>query len=330
MARKITDLDKRGDLILRFSTPYTKDLRICSRTLARASVIFEKMLFGPFKESQKEGEEWIVELPEDNLLPMTTVLAIAHGCHRIVPTHVTIPELFEILVLSNKYSMTYLFRPYLRRWIPRTKDVKFGDDTLMFAWITREIGAKELFEGAILELARYRANDGKIGFCIGNKDEDRDSVYNAQIRFSGILDIIAVTQMALLKGVLEPVREAARQALSSQVCNKYSSRNHKAKECADLLLGSLIRECKSIGIDPGITCLTDELASYPHSVNKVYWTVNLMRLHTLPGHDECSMRAAAMRTDTLRAFTDDTVKMSPSQQEYFQKQAEISGWYETH
>ncbi|KAK1976358.1 hypothetical protein LZ30DRAFT_826316 [Colletotrichum cereale] len=337
MASNPTELDKRGDLVLRLSArdadsdpePPSKDLRVCSRTMARASVVFEKMLFGPFKESQKKGEDWVVELPKDNIQSMTVILAIAHGCRSIVPDHVTIPELFELLVVGDKYSMAHLLHPYLRRWVPKTKNVVLDDDTLMLAWIAREVGAKKLFETAIIEIAKHCHNGGEAGSLV--RDNDRRSVFNsanAHIRAAGILDVVAVTHMDVLKGVLKPLREVTSQTLDGRGCKAYSSQNDEVQICANSILGSLIRSCNLLGIDPGVTCLTDALSTYPHSAYQVCWVIQVMRCDNIPYHDDCDPMRDIQR-DTRRAFSDAAVTMSPSEQEHFRKQAEISGWDET-
>ncbi|KAK2024073.1 hypothetical protein LX32DRAFT_706265 [Colletotrichum zoysiae] len=319
----IVELDKRGDLILRFGA--TNDLRVCSRTVARSSVVFEKMLFGPFKESKKEDKEWIVELPDDDILPMSIILAMAHGCHKIVPSHVPIPELFGLLVLGDKYGMTHLFCHYLHRWLPAANDVEFGDDTVMIAWIARAIGAKELFEKAIIEIAKHCHSESEVGPFTGDKDIDLNFHYH--IMASEIMDVVAETRTSLLKAVLKPLREGLAQALDVRACKIYNHRETIA--CSNSLLGSLMRGCKSADIDLGVTCLTDSTPAYPNSVNNLCWAVQLMRCDNTLGHDVCNPMGA-IRTETMRAFGNPTVVMSLSQQEYLEKQAAISGWYEAH
>ncbi|KAK1995870.1 hypothetical protein LX36DRAFT_724240 [Colletotrichum falcatum] len=327
MDSKMTEIDQRGDLILRLGAPKTNDLRVCSRAIACASTVFDKALFGSSEECQKQAGEWIVELHEDNVALMIVLLAIAHGCERIIPTRVTVPELFELLVIGERYKMRRLFRPYLRRWIPNNKNVKLIDDKMMLAWIAREIGSTTLFEAAMIDIARHLTNDGIVGYFIGDKNEDKGSVFNSCIRSSGILDIAAAKQTDLLKRVLEPIQELTRRALRGQSCQKYLHGAREAQLCADALLGLLVAGCKQVGVDPNIMCLAEEvdLASYPYPVSKVFWAVGLMRYHTIAGHAECSVMNT-MKIDTWRAFTTLAVAMSPSEQMYFRMQAEISGF----
>ncbi|KAK2016780.1 hypothetical protein LZ32DRAFT_635713 [Colletotrichum eremochloae] len=331
MDSNITDLDKRGDLILRFGASLTKDLRVCSRTMARASDVFEKMLFGPFKESQKEDKEWVIELPEDNIKPMTTILAIAHCCHKKVPDSVTISELFELLILGDKYDMTHHLRHYLREWVPQTEDVDFGEDTLLLAWIARNLGAKELFEKAIIEIAKHYPNtdfypkEGRVGFFNGTKDDG--SSFDTHIRASDIIDTAIATQKSLFKSVLKPLREATRQAFDEKACKRYD-RLRERESCGNSLFTTLNRGCRSVGIDPGlVSCLTEPLPTYPHSVNNFCWAIQLMKCSNIPDHDSCNPMAD-IKTDTMRAFGDASVTLSLSQQEYFERRAKISGWYE--
>ncbi|EFQ32521.1 hypothetical protein CGRA01v4_05957 [Colletotrichum graminicola] len=326
MDSNITELDKRGDLVLRFGSSSTTDLRVCSKAMARASDVFEMMLFGPFRESQKEGEEWIVELPEDNIQPMTTLLAIAHGCLRVVPDNVSVPHLFELLVLGEKYNTMHLFRPYLKRWgDPNRPGVWFHDETLMTAWIFRELGARDIFESAIINAARERRGDSTVGCFVGDQDKDKDSVFNVHIRASEILDIITAKQMALLESSMEPLLEAARRTSSDQICRRNWLSKNKRQACADSIHASLIRVCESLDIDPGVTLSKDELATYPHSATRIFWTVLTMSLDNIPGHEYCGP-IDEVKTATKTAFIDRTVAMSPSQHQYLEKKAAISGW----
>ncbi|KAK2053958.1 hypothetical protein LY76DRAFT_666112 [Colletotrichum caudatum] len=321
-SNNIVELDKRGDLVLRFGGK--NDLRVCSRTVARSSVVFEKMIFGPFKESKKDDKEWIVEIPDDDILPMSIILAMAHGCHKILPDHVPIPELFMLLVLGDKYDMTHVFCHHLRRWVPKADDIEFGDDTFAIAWIARAIGAKEIFEKAIIEIAKHYHGEMEDGPFTGDEYGSFDFGYH--IMAADIMDVVAETRMSMLKAVLRPLREASVQALDLRACIKCNPDERIA--CSNALLGSLMRGFQSTDIDLGVACLTDSPSAYPNSVNNLCWAIQLIKVENIPEHDVCDPMAE-IRKETLRAFANATVTMSLSQQEYLEKQAEISGWYET-
>ncbi|KUI74519.1 hypothetical protein VM1G_10091 [Cytospora mali] len=131
--------------------------KVCSKTLSRASKVFKAMLYGNFVESKPDspGHEWVVELPEDDPKSLATVLYIIHNTFSKVPNAVTRDELFGITVLTNKYDMTEILRPWATEWLkPYNPDARLlgqkGDEALL--WIAWELGYTELFERALSHL----------------------------------------------------------------------------------------------------------------------------------------------------------------------------------
>ncbi|KAI1360694.1 hypothetical protein F5Y08DRAFT_40096 [Xylaria arbuscula] len=83
------------------------------------------MLDGEFKESRKHfprdnGLEWIVESPEDAPRPMALLLNIVYSRFDQVPSYESIIDiwyLYEISVLTDKYDMTHVLRPWAGGWL---------------------------------------------------------------------------------------------------------------------------------------------------------------------------------------------------------------------
>ncbi|RYP73530.1 hypothetical protein DL771_003569 [Monosporascus sp. 5C6A] len=93
---------------------------VCSKTLSRSSPVFKRLLYGGFAESKKPeaGGQWTVCLPEDEPAPMETILNIAHGRFDQVPTKWdTVKDLYLLTVLTDKYDLTHLLRPWARGWM---------------------------------------------------------------------------------------------------------------------------------------------------------------------------------------------------------------------
>lgn len=106
---------------------------VCSKTLCRSSLFFKRLLYGSFSESKKldTDDQWTVHLSEDNPTPMKTVLSIAHGTFQYVPTRPMSPGgLYDLTILSNKYDLTHLLRPFAQGWV---KDVR--KDALVNRWV---------------------------------------------------------------------------------------------------------------------------------------------------------------------------------------------------
>lgn len=83
----IVEADPRGDLTLNVGNPSddpssSRCFLVCSRTLARISPVFDRMLYGAFAESRgKHTAEaaWTVDLPEDPPFAFTIFVTISHG-----------------------------------------------------------------------------------------------------------------------------------------------------------------------------------------------------------------------------------------------------------
>lgn len=108
--------DFKGDL--RLEMPERQPYIVCSRALSRVSPVFDKMLYGRFAESKAEANgEWLVQLPEDDPTAMPLLLNIIHGRFSDVVHPRTEQELFEITVLTDKYDLTHLLRPWGQSWL---------------------------------------------------------------------------------------------------------------------------------------------------------------------------------------------------------------------
>ncbi|EJT75358.1 hypothetical protein GGTG_05295 [Gaeumannomyces tritici R3-111a-1] len=75
--------DDRGDLQLLVGVaPDQYKFIVCSRTLLRASSVFNTMLNGPWTEKQLVSGDWVVELPDDDPISLRRVLTLTHGRFR--------------------------------------------------------------------------------------------------------------------------------------------------------------------------------------------------------------------------------------------------------
>lgn len=176
--------DDDGDLCLEVGEDEgSQRFMVCSRTLSRASKVFRAMLYGNFAESKPsdKGQEWAVALPEDDPTALATILDIVHGRFRKVPSAVTPDHLFMITVLTDKYDMTEVLRPWVNGWIgpyaltSRLPGQK-GDEKLL--WIAWELGHIELFKKTLgyLQETCTLDEDNKVIDRHGTRLEDNDHV----------------------------------------------------------------------------------------------------------------------------------------------------------
>ncbi|EQB44846.1 hypothetical protein CGLO_16371 [Colletotrichum gloeosporioides Cg-14] len=75
------------------------------------------MLHGRFKESRPESSDWIVDLPDDDTESMQIMLNMMHARFDWVPQRISIQELYEMLVLVDKYDALDVIRPWARGWL---------------------------------------------------------------------------------------------------------------------------------------------------------------------------------------------------------------------
>lgn len=145
--------DSRGDLTLKVGGVSDEKLRVyefvvCSRSLARWSSVFRAMLFTGFAESRpRDKAPWTVEMPEDSVSPVFLVLSIVHGHFQHIPKCLQQDQLYQLLVVTEKYDMTQTLSPWASTWFQpyaATKtSVTEGKEVVM--WISWELGHEEIF-----------------------------------------------------------------------------------------------------------------------------------------------------------------------------------------
>ncbi|GJC80443.1 hypothetical protein ColLi_03281 [Colletotrichum liriopes] len=153
---KIFYFDPRGDLTLHVGQMKTGGIYqfvVCSRTLGRSSPVFGAMLFNGFAESKPEGDsEWIVELPEDRTHPVFLLLNIIHGHSMTIPDTLKPEELYQLLVVTEKYDMTHVLRPMVSMWFQPYKKATIVTGKGIFLCIAWALGHEETFRNVALDL----------------------------------------------------------------------------------------------------------------------------------------------------------------------------------
>ncbi|KAF4815615.1 hypothetical protein CGCSCA5_v006965 [Colletotrichum siamense] len=162
---KAFSFDPIGDLTLRIGEDVVAyEFIVCSRTLSRWSPVFRTMLFGGFAESRPADATWSVSLPEDLPSAMFLVLSIIHGCFEHVPTSLSQIELYQTLVVTEKYDMTKIVRPWATTWHAPYKNIKQIKGNELLLWISWELGCENTF-GLLakdLLLSSYVNDDGEL------------------------------------------------------------------------------------------------------------------------------------------------------------------------
>lgn len=113
-------IDADGDLTLVVG-PNSREFLVCSKALSRASRAFKRMLYGGFTESRPETGPWVVILPEDDDAAAELMLYSIHSMFDHVPARLSVAELHNALVFSDKYDMTGYFRPWINKWLAQNR-----------------------------------------------------------------------------------------------------------------------------------------------------------------------------------------------------------------
>ncbi|XXG97456.1 hypothetical protein Hte_003757 [Hypoxylon texense] len=162
-------IDREGDLCLQVGF-VSAEFVVDSRLLARASPAWKKLLDkasvkdGKKKAGEGGGEaqdgkpeqQRVVKLPDDNHAAMEIFLNIIHGRFEHVSGYddfVYCVHLYSLCVLTNKYDMTRILRPWAKGWsktvhancdkLGDSLRTKFCHERLWIAW---ELGDQAMFK----------------------------------------------------------------------------------------------------------------------------------------------------------------------------------------
>ncbi|KAI1084884.1 hypothetical protein F5B20DRAFT_568166 [Whalleya microplaca] len=154
MPTQFTNFDHRGDIKLRVGRQDDSTAVVftaCSRSLARVSPVFDRMLYGGFAEARSnqanDAMDWIVNLPEDKAAPMAVLLSITHGHFDRVPNSLPIDDLYDLTALTHFYDCTRILGPWANKWMVAVDKLERQTTELMprILWISWELGWKHIF-----------------------------------------------------------------------------------------------------------------------------------------------------------------------------------------
>lgn len=98
--------------------PSAVQMQVDANVLRHASIVFDRMLFGPFIESN-QTTDWTVELPEDNPEALEVILHAAHCEFECIPP-LKLSAIYDVMVTADKYAMLGTLRPCAIVWTVRS------------------------------------------------------------------------------------------------------------------------------------------------------------------------------------------------------------------
>ncbi|KAF6810136.1 hypothetical protein CPLU01_15380 [Colletotrichum plurivorum] len=344
--------DPDGDLILRVGPDLsTSKYQVCSKTLSRSSVVFKRMLYGPFLESlPTDGSEWTVQLPDDDAAAMAVFLSIIHGMFHLTPNTLTLKELYNLLILTEKYDATDRLRPWAASWLEAVKDQREGPWLLGIAW---ELGAIELFQSMMVRIAE---NSHEESPTVGGGNTETTLLYGggggeSRLSTKDVLTLrvgpptwpITIMESLTPTGMLETLRANRRALLSAEVqpylslyddvlkfrCNfgGYGRvmNPEAAWQCDCMVLGSLEKGFRKHDIE--LIRSSFGFATYYGSVAHIRKALADLKIYS-PHHecsDEIEKRLQKARKAAV-AVKDAVHRILPNHLSHLNKQAEKMGF----
>ncbi|KAK3400230.1 hypothetical protein B0T20DRAFT_180275 [Sordaria brevicollis] len=355
--RSVVDIDIDGDLLLDIGGGEDSELtevqrfRVCSSTLRRHSPVWKQMLFGPWKESKPAGaksNEWIVEFPDDNVKAMEVVLNIMHGRFKQVPRCLSLDQLYKLLILTNKYDLTELLRPWCAQWV----SVAYGDlssvDTLKTLFIAWELGHDGLFALRIEEISvNTRSKEGSMFTQLGT----RFSIKSASSLVPGwidlevqdylgphdILDVIHSVRkeaLSMITSAIDKDVTRRRAATFPKVCPGPQNQRHSggwgetgsAALCDAAILGGIMIHLDARLIPSSSVYFLGILDTIVQVASGLFPKIKLIEY--LPGHARCSLKTQYEILD--KKIHEDLPKIvakhiKPAHKEYMKSQRSKTG-----
>ncbi|KAK1963416.1 hypothetical protein LY78DRAFT_641532 [Colletotrichum sublineola] len=250
--------DKDGDLTIRVGSrlrPY----RVDSKTLSRSSPVFKRMLFGGFAESRpSDGGDWVVDLPDDRSASMEILFRIVHGAFEMVPTQLSLGDLYTVLAHTEKYDATRLLRPWAKTWLhnPVVRNQTGEPELLCVAW---ELGDSDLFRQVMEAMTNECYIDMKGNVLCGKRrmfyGPHNDLRFTPpEFLFKNLVclvppdmeGIVSSNRKRLVAAELEPYVNLYAASRSTR-CKQVHSRD--GWKCDSQVLGSLIKSLSGAGVD---------------------------------------------------------------------------------
>ncbi|OBR09166.1 Nuclear pore protein-like protein [Colletotrichum higginsianum IMI 349063] len=332
-----TVLDEYGDLRLCVGADHAEapsTYLVCSRTLARSSLVMKKMLFGSFAESRpRDGgqDDWVVQLPDDEPAPMQLMLDIIHGHFAKVPDTMDLDTLHALVVLLDKYDAISVTRPWVQAWLHSAKTGKeraaSGRDSSKLLSVAWALGDSRLFskmQSRLIEICEVDEDGRLIVELLASEVGEDKSCWSLLAEETAplippyIIDYMTAARAQWISTKLQPYltiyheltqgkwkcrRESAQSGTSS---SSTSSPSH----CKAIALGSLVRGFLKMGIN-----ITDQdpASSYKESLAVLGSRVDALEILVMPNggnynHNDCrKMQATQVRTCSWKLVPLETI-----------------------
>ncbi|KAL8406872.1 hypothetical protein RB596_005381 [Gaeumannomyces avenae] len=235
--------DEQGDVSLLVGAPGANDQAIytvCSRTLARASPLFDTLLRSSKADRQLNGG-WTVKLPYDDPQSIRIILSIVHGRFRDVPDSMALGSLHQLCLSLDKYRIAECLGPWAKKWCQTARSLGPEDLTVeghaQVAWVAYVLGNKSMLQEATQALLR-EASPSELSLKLEGVEGDKHllPLYSA-----GILDNIKKQQIESLQSLVKLMHDTWSDCVANCSSGRgcFVSSDSERKICTAAVAGSL-------------------------------------------------------------------------------------------
>jgi hypothetical protein len=309
----VTSIDPDGDLYLRIGQKRhggARDFKVCSATMRRSSPVWKSMLFGPWTEAKPTQGDWIVELPEDSAEVLKILLSIVHGRFEVVPKNIALTLLYDMLIVTDKYDMISVIRPWANDWVRSVKDPApiflTGHEQLKRTYTAWELGCDGVVDEQmicfIFGLACHDRSFSYKGipiFLLGCHNGPPDLVGKSNylpsksayilttLTHASSIEVVTNLRISLIQTILDFYHaQVACRIPSNSACSLHTGYYaNDGSVCDSVILGGIWRHFESAKQD----FPPKQAAQYQQSANDLLHSLSAMfkSLPCLQGHNNC-------------------------------------------
>ncbi|KAH7163346.1 hypothetical protein B0J13DRAFT_35235 [Dactylonectria estremocensis] len=250
MASQRVSLDKHSDIELLvgsdLDTPAVT-FQCCSRTLARSSPVFSRVLYGnsvgDIDRTNSTGGDHL-KLPHDDPIPFEIFLNIIHGHFDRVPRDTAVTTLYDLIKLTNYHDATRILAPWADSWIASIQQPSKHDRGSVFKilCICWELGCTDGFA----ETSRHILMHFK-------KSDLEDLPKDDGIKMPpDIIERIRAIRIQTIRELLDAIDDAVRSLIVVEEKPRWgrNARWIESRRCESIVLGSLMFALMGGGLWP--------------------------------------------------------------------------------
>ncbi|KAL1838540.1 hypothetical protein VTJ49DRAFT_2538 [Mycothermus thermophilus] len=241
-------MDRHGDLTL-IVKPHGTAFKVCSRALARASPVWDELLYGRHSENNSDprSDDSVSSSRAKSLEALRIILRSVHSNLTSIPPDLDAETLVDLAVMCDEYKILRLFERNWPEWTMKAKELARGDElkiaiTLRIFWI---LGCEAEFAEAFRLLVFQAHHAKEFNSWLDYADVMEENEHIRAMGFAKHLASAREVLIACLWSTSEEAVETLSRADSENCQDNGVSGTARACDCA--MLGALQRTPRSRG-----------------------------------------------------------------------------------